>query len=117
MTSTTNPAPAHTAKDGKGIVEQDNWAMELQGFIDGGPMRITVDTLPCTAEASKQGGTQFLHCPLMGARLLGQAAEWRRAPPPSLTLTVRARWTQGQADPLTLERQQRVAFTLPTPEA
>lgn len=46
------PAPhIERAKDGKGIVEQDNWAMELQGFIDGGPMRITVDTLTCTATA------------------------------------------------------------------
>ncbi|MFZ8931927.1 MAG: hypothetical protein EBU29_03950 [Gammaproteobacteria bacterium] len=91
--------------------------MPAGGTLDALSLTVGGDTLPCTAEASKQGGTQFLHCPLMGARLLGQAAEWRRSPPPSLMLTVRARWTQGQADPLTLERQQRVAFTLPTPEA
>ena len=35
-----------------------------------------------------------------------------RAPPASLTVTVRASWTQGQASPLTLGRQQRVAFSL-----
>ena len=87
------------------------------GALDGLSLTVDGDTLVCTAEASMQGVAQSLHCPLRGARLLGQAAEWRRTPPPSLMLTVRARWTQGQAAPLTLERQQRVAFTLPTPEA
>ena len=33
-------------------------------------------------------------------------------PTTSLTVTVRASWTHGQASPLTLERQQRVAFSL-----
>lgn len=74
-------------------------------------------TLSCSAEDSTLGPARTLHCPLFGARLLGQAAEWRRSPPASLNLTVRARWTEGRADPLTLERQQRVAFTLPAPEA
>lgn len=80
-------------------------------------LTVNEDTLRCTAAPSKQGAVQTLDCPLAGARLLGQAAEWRRAPPASLTLTVRARWSQGQAAPLTLERQQRVAFTLLEPEA
>lgn len=87
------------------------------GALDGLSLTVDGDTLRCTAARSKQGAVQTVHCPLSGARVLGQAAEWRRAPPASLPLTLRARWTQGQAAPLTLERQQRVAFTLLTPEA
>jgi hypothetical protein len=87
------------------------------GVLDALNLTVNEDTLRCTAAPSRQGAVQTLHCPLSGARVLGQAAEWRRAPPASLPLTVRARWTQGQASPLTLERQQRVAFTMPPPEA
>lgn len=87
------------------------------GTLSALSLTVNEDTLRCSAEPSKQGAVQTLHCPLSGARLLGQAAEWRRRPPASLTLTVRARWIQGQAGPLTLERQQRVAFTASPPEA
>ena len=46
------PAPRiQRAINGKGIVEQANWAMELQAFIDGGSMKITVETLTATAKA------------------------------------------------------------------
>ena len=85
------------------------------GTLSALSLTVNEDTLRCSAAPSTQGAAQTLHCPLSGARLLGQAAEWRRAPPASLTLTVRARWIQGQIGPLTLERQQRVAFTLPAP--
>ena len=87
------------------------------GALDGLSLTVDGDTLRCTAARSKQGAVQTLLCPISGARLLGQAEEWRRAPPTSLTLTVRARWIQGKAGPLTLERQQRVAFIFPAPEA
>lgn len=87
------------------------------GTLSALSLTVNEDTLRCTAAPSKQGAVQTLHCPLSGARMLGQAAEWRRAPPTSLTLTVRARWIQGKAGPLTLERQQRVAFTFPAPDA
>ena len=91
--------------------------MPAGGTLSALSLTVNEDTVPCSATSSKQGAVQTLLCPLSGARMLGQAAQWRRAPPASLPLTVRARWTQGQASPLTLERQQRVAFTLLTPEA
>lgn len=33
------------ARNGKGIVEIDNWAMELQQFVEGEPMEVTTPTL------------------------------------------------------------------------
>jgi len=45
------------AKNGKKIIEQDKWAMELQRFIPGDAMKITSKTLP---EASKALG-KFHH--------------------------------------------------------
>jgi hypothetical protein len=87
------------------------------GQLEALNLTVSGDTLGCTVEPSMPGSGLHIRCPLRGARLLGQAAEWRRAPPSSLSLTVRARWTQDQAGPLTLERQQRVALTLPAPEA
>ncbi len=39
------------AKDGKGIVELDTWALELQEFVDGEPMLIATDTLMAAADA------------------------------------------------------------------
>lgn len=38
-------APIMKAKNGKGIVEVDHWAMELQGFVPGEPMQVTTTTL------------------------------------------------------------------------
>lgn len=87
------------------------------GTLSALSLTVNEDTLSCTAEPSLQEAVQAVRCPLAGARLLGQAAEWRRNPPASLMLTVRARWSQAPAAPLTLERQQRVAFTLAAPEA
>ena len=82
------------------------------GVLSAVSLTVNEDSLGCTAETSEPGAAHTIQCPLAGARLLGQASEWRRAPPASLTVTVRASWTQGQASPLTLERQQRVAFSL-----
>lgn len=87
------------------------------GTLDALSVTVKDETLSCARAPSAPGAVLRIRCPLLGARLLGQAAEWRRAPPLSLALTVRARWTQGQAGPLTLERQQRVAFMLSAPEA
>jgi Ser/Thr protein kinase RdoA (MazF antagonist) len=42
------------AKSGKGIVEVDNWALELQQFIEGEPMRVTSTTLMTSARALGQ---------------------------------------------------------------
>lgn len=39
------------AKNGKGVVEVDNWALELQEFIDGGAMQLTSATLQASATA------------------------------------------------------------------
>ncbi|NIA12501.1 MAG: phosphotransferase [Nitrospiraceae bacterium] len=39
------------AKDGKGIVELETWALELQRFIEAVPMRITTGTLAVSAKA------------------------------------------------------------------
>lgn len=39
------------AKDGKGFVEVDDWALELQEFVEGGPMRVTSATLITSAKA------------------------------------------------------------------
>ncbi|HNR30029.1 MAG TPA: phosphotransferase [Candidatus Hydrogenedentes bacterium] len=39
------------ARDGKGIVELDTWAMELQQFIEGGSMPLTAHTLVASARA------------------------------------------------------------------
>ena len=41
----------HRAKNGKGIVELDTWALELQHFIEAVPMRITTATLAVSAKA------------------------------------------------------------------
>lgn len=38
------------AKDGKGIVELDTWALELQAFVTGEPMQISQETLRIAAE-------------------------------------------------------------------
>lgn len=38
-------AEIRRARDGKGIVEVDNWAMELQQFLEGQPMEVTTPTL------------------------------------------------------------------------
>jgi len=38
-------AEIQRARDGKGIVEVDNWAMELQQFLPGQPMEVTTSTL------------------------------------------------------------------------
>jgi Ser/Thr protein kinase RdoA (MazF antagonist) len=39
------------ARDGKGIVEADTWALELQQFIEGGAMRVNSNTLIASAKA------------------------------------------------------------------
>ena len=39
------------AKDGKGFVEVDDWALELQEFVEGGPMRVSSATLITSAKA------------------------------------------------------------------
>lgn len=39
------------ARDGKGIVEMEDWAMELQQFIEGGSMPLTARTLITSARA------------------------------------------------------------------
>lgn len=39
------------ARDGKGIVEVDTWALELQEFVDAEPMRVTTSTLTTSARA------------------------------------------------------------------
>ncbi len=39
------------AKDGKGIVELETWALEIQEFVEGGPMQVTADTLTIAARA------------------------------------------------------------------
>lgn len=39
------------AKDGKGIVEVDNWALELQQFVSGQPMSVNSSTLITSAKA------------------------------------------------------------------
>ena len=39
------------AKNGKRIVEVDNWAMELQEFLDGTPMKVSTYTLAVSAKA------------------------------------------------------------------
>lgn len=39
------------AKNGKGIVEADTWALELQQFVDAEPMRLTSNTLTTSARA------------------------------------------------------------------
>lgn len=39
------------AKDGKGIVELDSWALELQEFVEGEPMQIATETLVAAADA------------------------------------------------------------------
>lgn len=39
------------AKDGKGIVELETWALEIQEFVEGGPMQVTSDTLTIAARA------------------------------------------------------------------
>lgn len=39
------------AKNGKGIVEVDDWALELQAFVDGEPMEVSGDTLPTSSAA------------------------------------------------------------------
>lgn len=38
------------ARDGKGIVERDTWALELQAFVPGEPMQIAQETLKVAAE-------------------------------------------------------------------
>jgi Ser/Thr protein kinase RdoA (MazF antagonist) len=44
-------ARIQNAADGKRIVEQDNWAMELQELVDGEPMIVGKDTLIISAQA------------------------------------------------------------------
>ena len=39
------------AKDGKGIVEVDDWALELQEFVAGDSMRVNSETLKTSAQA------------------------------------------------------------------
>ncbi|MCF6286560.1 MAG: phosphotransferase [Candidatus Hydrogenedentes bacterium] len=39
------------ARNGKGIVEVDNWAMELQAFVKGPPMHVTTPSLQVSADA------------------------------------------------------------------
>jgi len=39
------------AKNGKGIVELSNWALELQEFVEGEPMRVNSNTLVTSAKA------------------------------------------------------------------
>ena len=39
------------AKDGKGIVEMETWALELQEFVDGQPMQVSTGTLTAAAQA------------------------------------------------------------------
>lgn len=39
------------AKSGKGIVEMDSWALELQEFIDGEPMLVNTPTLSAASQA------------------------------------------------------------------
>lgn len=42
------------ARSGKGIVEVDNWAMELQRFIEGEPMAVTTPTLVSSSKVLGQ---------------------------------------------------------------
>lgn len=42
------------AKNGKKIVEGDDWALELQEFVDGTPMEVTSETLAISAHALGQ---------------------------------------------------------------
>ena len=44
-------ASIQRAKNGKGIVEMDTWAVELQEFVDGEPMQVTTGTLTTAAQA------------------------------------------------------------------
>ena len=39
------------AKDGKGLIQADNWALELQQWIDAGGMAVNKDTLKSSADA------------------------------------------------------------------
>jgi Ser/Thr protein kinase RdoA (MazF antagonist) len=39
------------ARDGKRIIEKDDWAMELQQFVEGEPMEVSGETLAVSAEA------------------------------------------------------------------
>jgi Ser/Thr protein kinase RdoA (MazF antagonist) len=39
------------AKNGKGIVELDTWALEIQEFVDGEPMQVGTETLITAADA------------------------------------------------------------------
>jgi len=38
------------ARNGKGIVEADNWAMELQAFVPGEPLQVTTATLATSSQ-------------------------------------------------------------------
>ncbi|MBN2309750.1 MAG: phosphotransferase [Candidatus Hydrogenedentes bacterium] len=42
------------AKNGKRIVEVDNWALELQEFVEGDPMEVSSETLAISADALGQ---------------------------------------------------------------
>ena len=44
-------AAIERARSGKGIVEVDNWAMELQVFVSGEPMQVTTPSLQTSADA------------------------------------------------------------------
>ncbi len=44
-------AEIRPARNGKRIVEVDNWALELQQFVEGEPMVVSGDTLAVSAEA------------------------------------------------------------------
>ncbi len=44
-------ARIQNAADGKRIIEQDNWAMELQELVEGAPMIVGKDTLIISAQA------------------------------------------------------------------
>jgi Ser/Thr protein kinase RdoA (MazF antagonist) len=44
-------AKIQPAKDGKRIVEVENWALELQEFVAGEPMSVSKDTLAISAQA------------------------------------------------------------------
>ena len=51
MHTTFPVARIQNAADGKRIVEQDNWAMELQELVEGEPMVVGKDTLIISAQA------------------------------------------------------------------
>ena len=64
-------AAIQRARDGKGIVEVNDWAMELQQFVDGASMQVNTQTLTASAQALGEFHRvcRDLPCPPRDARM------------------------------------------------